>query len=103
RQPQTTETKPFKLHTTASTIYAVDYDFGRAGYAYNDSVDADYHLNTNNYAAWNNGNAYRSDGVDIEKCADVVTNGFQVGWVEAGDWMQYTIQSAEAMTYNMLL
>lgn len=103
RQPQSTETKPFKSNTTASTIYAVDYDFGRAGYAYADSLDADYHLTNNNNTAWNNGYAYRSDGVDIEKCTDLVTNGFQVGWVENGDWMQYTIQSPKPFTYNILL
>lgn len=103
RQPQTTETKPFKTHTTASTIYAVDYDFGRAGYAYNDSIDANYHLNTNKYTAWNNAYNYRNDGVDIDICNDATTNGFCVGWVENGDWTQYTIQSPEATTYNILL
>ena len=103
RQPQTTETKPFKANTTASTIYAVDYDFGRAGIAYSDKVDANYHLTNNNYTAWNTGYAYRNDGVDIENCSDAVSNGFHVGWVEDGEWMQYSIQSAEAMTYNVLL
>lgn len=103
RQPQTAETKPFKANTTASTIYAVDYDFGRAGIAYSDKVDANYHLTNNNYTAWNTGYAYRNDGVDIENCSDVVSNGFHVGWVEDGEWMQYSIQSAEAMTYNVLL
>lgn len=103
RQPQTTETKPFKANTTASTIYAVDYDFGRAGVAYSDKVDANYHLTNNNYTAWNTGYAYRNDGVDIENCSDAVSNGFHVGWVEDGEWMQYSIQSAEAMTYNVLL
>ena len=103
RQPQTTDTKPFKTNTTASTIYAVDYDFGRSGVAYSDKVDADYHLTTDNYTAWNTGYAYRNDGVDIENCSDAVTNGFDVGWVEDGEWMQYTIQSTEAMAYNMLL
>ena len=103
RQPQTTETKPFKANTTASTIYAVDYDFGRAGVAYSDKVDANYHLTNNNYTAWNTGYAYRNDGVDIENCSDAVSNGFHVGWVEDGEWMQYSIQSSEAMTYNLLL
>jgi len=103
RQPQTTETKPYKSNTTASTIFTVDYDFGRAGYAYNDSLDANYHLNTNNYTAWNNAYNYRNDGVDIDVCDDATTNGYCVGWVENGDWMQYTIQSDEAMTYNILL
>ena len=36
-------------NTTASTIYAVDYDFGRAAVAYSDKVDANYHLTNNNY------------------------------------------------------
>ncbi len=103
RQPQTTDTKPFKANTTASTIYAVDYDFGRAGYAYSDNTDADYHLSNDNYTAWNNGYAYRSDGVDIESCSDATTNGWDVGWIEDGEWMQYSIQSAETMTYNVLL
>lgn len=103
RQPQTTDTKPYKLNTTSSTIYAVDYDFGRAGYAYNDSLDANYRLNTNNYTAWNNAYNYRNDGVDIDVCNDDITNGYCVGWIENGDWTQYTIQSTEAMTYNILL
>jgi len=104
RQPQTTETKPFKTHTTASTIYAVDYDLGRAGFAYSDKADANYHLSNNgNYTAWNNGYAYRNDGVDIETCSDATSCGYHVGWIEDGDWMQYTLQSTEAMTYNLLL
>jgi hypothetical protein len=103
RQPKNTDTKPYKSHTTASTIFTVDYDYGRAGYAYNDSLDANYHLNTNNYTAWNNAYNYRNDGVDIDVCNDAITNGYCVGWVENGDWTQYTIQSAEAMTYNILL
>ncbi|HET9569939.1 MAG TPA: carbohydrate-binding protein [Bacteroidales bacterium] len=103
RQPSSLETVPFKNHTTSSTIFAVDYDFGRAGLAYSDSLDANYRLSNNTSSSWNNGYSYRNDGVDIEKCTDIVTNGYQVGWVEKGDWMQYTIQSTEALTYNILL
>ena len=104
RQPQTKDTKSFKTNTTESTVFAVDYDYGRAGYAYSDKVDANYHLSNNgNYTAWNNGFAYRNDGVDIESCSDAVTNGYHVGWIDDGEWMQYTIQSAESMTYNILL
>jgi hypothetical protein len=103
RQPQTTETLPYKRYTVSDIIYAVDYDLGRAGYAYSDSLDADYHLSNNNYTAWNNGWAYRSDGVDIDVCFDATTNGYSIGWIENGDWTQYTIQSTEAMTYNVML
>ncbi|MDD4969311.1 MAG: carbohydrate-binding protein [Paludibacter sp.] len=103
RQPYTTETIPFKLNTPASTIYAVDYDLGRANYAYWDKVDADYHVSTGQYDAWNSGNAYRNDGVDIQSCTDAVTNGYNVGWIEDGEWMAYTIQSDVPMTYNVMI
>lgn len=103
RQPNTVETIPFKANTTSSTIYAADYDLGRAGYAYWDKVDADYHISNNQYTAWNSGYAYRNDGVDIQTCNDATTNGYCVGWIEDGEWMQYTIQSGAAMTYSLLL
>ena len=103
RQPYTTETLPYKSNTTSSTIYAVDYDLGRANYAYWDKVDADYHISTDQYTAWNSGFVYRNDGVDIQSCNDATTNGYCVGWIEDGEWMQYTIQSEAAMTYNLLL
>ena len=102
RQPHSTETLPFKPYNTSNTIFAVDYDLGQANYAYWDKVDADYHVSTNQYTAWNNGNLYRNDGVDIEACSDAVTNGYSVGWIEDGEWMQYTLQSETAMTYNVL-
>jgi len=103
RQPHSTETLPFKPTNTSSTIFAVDYDFGQSNYAYWDKVDADYHVSTNQYTTWNNGNFYRNDGVDIEGCTDAVTNGYSVGWIEDGEWMQYSIQSEAPMTYNVLL
>ena len=37
-----------------------------------------------------NGNerhSYRNDGVDIESCTDSLTNGFNVGWIEDGEWI----------------
>jgi endoglucanase len=103
RQPYTTETLPFKPNHTSSAIFAVDYDLGQANYAYWDKVDADYHVSTNKYTPWNNGNKYRNDGVDIEACSDTLTNGYSVGWIEDGEWMQYTIQSEAAMTYNLFI
>lgn len=104
RQPFTNETKPYKYNTTDSTVFATNYDFGVAGEAYYDIQDADYHVTTDSYTAWNNGYNYRNDGVDIESgCTDIITNGYNVGWIENGDWMQYTLQSTESKTYNMLV
>jgi len=103
RQPSSLETAPFKIHTTSSTIYAVDYDLGRADYAYSDKADADYHVSNNINTPWNTGDSYRNDGVDIESCKDAITNGYSVGWIESGEWMQYTIQSDAAKTFDILL
>jgi len=103
RQPSSLETRPFKMHNPASTIYAVDYDLGRADYAYRDKEDADYHVSNNINTPWNTGDSYRNDGVDIESCKDAITNGYSVGWIEDGEWMQYTIQSDAASTYDLLL
>ncbi|MDD3077510.1 MAG: cellulase family glycosylhydrolase [Paludibacter sp.] len=104
RQVTTDETIPFKYNTTDSTIFTTDYDLGVAGAAYYDTEDADYHVSTNTYTAWNNGYAYRNDGVDIESgCSDAVTNGYSVGWIEGGEWTQYTVYSESEKSYTILL
>ena len=104
RQPHTTETKPFKTHTTSQNIFAVDYDLGRNNYAYFDTDTANYHQNTGEFKAWNIGWEYRNDGVDIEKCDDSeATNGYNVGWVNGGEWLQYTINSEAHASYKLEL
>jgi hypothetical protein len=76
-------TLPFKSNTIPGTIFAADYDLGRQGEAYFDTTT------TNNY---NNGFSYRNDSVDIEPINDVSpTNGFDVGWLDPGDWTKYTV------------
>lgn len=45
----------------------------------------------------NSGNAYRSDDVDIEAASE---GGFNVGWTDAGEWMDYTLNLA-AGTYDV--
>ncbi len=102
RQPHTLETKPFKGHRIGEPIFAVDYDLGRNNYAYFDMDSADYHLNTNEYQAWNAGWEYRSDGVDIEVCDDPETNqGYSVGWIEPDEWLQYTLNNTEKAVYRL--
>lgn len=102
RQPNSTETLPFRRHTTSDTIFTSDYDLGRNGYAYLDADTADYHGEGEDFTAWNQGWAYRSDGVDIEACEDApVTNGYNVGWTENGEWISYTIASDSLASYSM--
>ncbi|MHC2993751.1 glycosyl hydrolase family 5 [Pontibacter sp. HJ8] len=104
RQVQTNEVKPFKKHTLTgkATIFAVDYDLGRNGIAYFDQDTANYYISTGGErTAWNHGRTYRNDGVDILPIKDEVTNGYGIGWTQAGEWLQYTLQVQKAGTYSL--
>ncbi len=95
RQTRTTATKPYKKHVFPGKVYAVDYDLGRLHQAY---YDRDY-SNTEFRAPTNRGGEYRNDGVDIEACSDQTTNGYNVGWTENGEWLQYTIDVKQTGSY----
>ncbi|MCU0430165.1 MAG: carbohydrate-binding protein [Cytophagaceae bacterium] len=45
---------------------------------------------------WNVGNIFRNEGVDLEVCNE---GGYNVGWTETGEWMEYTIDIKESATY----
>jgi endoglucanase len=106
RQPHTTENLPFNIHAIEERVFFTDYDLGRNKYAYLDNDTANYHLEEgHDYTAWNQGWSYRSDGVDIEQCSDdgTLTNGYNVGWTEDGEWMLYSMSanSASACQLNI--
>lgn len=102
RQPHTTALMPYADNKVPGTIYAPDYDLGRYGEAYVDLDGAETtHSSGGDHVAWNKGWAYRSDGVDIEKCNDSYSNGYSVGWTSAGEWMKYTIDVAEDAAYRL--
>ncbi|UII20649.1 carbohydrate-binding protein [Fulvivirga ligni] len=105
RQPHTDETKPFKQHIIEANgeenvVFAVNYDLGKDGFAYYDKVSTNTTGNAGG-ASWNNGGQYRNDGVDIEACLDETTNGYNVGWTEDGEWLQYTIDVEEEGMYSI--
>lgn len=100
RQVYDATTKPFKEHIIPGKIFAVDYDFGRYNVAYKDT---DY-KNTSGSAggaSWNSGGQYRNDGVDIEKCTDTETNGYNVGWTATGEYLTYTANIAQSGKYKI--
>jgi endoglucanase len=103
RQTHSTETVPFKNHITQanSIVFATDYDLGRNGYAYYDNDTADYHVSTGKNTPGNKGRAYRNDGVDIEPCLDVTTNGYNVSSFEKGEWLQYSLTVPASGTYDI--
>lgn len=96
RRPLNNDTFPFKENTIPGKIYGVDFDYGNLGTAYND-------VSPNNVGAgsYNNGWIYRNEGVDIEKCTDSFSNGFNIGWIETGEWLKYTINVTQSGTYKI--
>ena len=102
RQVYSDETLPFEEHTIPGYIPAVNYDLGIRGEAYEDSDIATYHVSTGNYTAWNNGWSYRNDGVDIEPSTDFQNpTNHNVGFINKGEWMQYTIDVPETAAYDI--
>ena len=53
------------------------------------------------FSAWNNGWAYRNDNVDIQNNEDPLSNGYNVGWIESDEWMQYTLKDPTSGLYNI--
>ncbi|MCB9289563.1 MAG: carbohydrate-binding protein [Lewinellaceae bacterium] len=102
RQVYSEEAIPYNTQAIPGVVYATDFDMGIAGSAYFDDGLANYHVSTGNYTAWNSGWSYRNDGVDIEASEDDVnTNGYSVGWIASGEWMQYDVRVEESAVYDV--
>ncbi len=99
RQVQSNETLPFKENTIPGIIGSADYDFGSAGHAYFDTDIGDYHVSTGTWTGWNNGWTYRNDGVDIEESEDVDGQPYNVGFIEANEWLKYTLSTSFGDTF----
>jgi chitinase len=64
------------------------YDEGGQGVAYNDLTTG------------NSGNAFRTDNVDLEATTDA-GGGYNVGWIQAGEWLEYTVNVTTAGVYTV--
>jgi len=73
----------------AGTIQAENYDVGGEGISYHD-LDA-----TNTLGAYRTGS---NEGVDVEIASD---GGYDVGWIQTGEWMEYTVNVTTASTYSL--
>ncbi len=75
--------------TGGTTIEAENYDKGGEGVAYHDMEATNFGQTT-----------YRgSDGVDLGGTDR--SGGLSVGWIRAGEWLKYTVNVAQAGTYNV--
>jgi len=96
RQPDNNQTIPYNENLIPGIIYATDYDLGKLNYA---DYDTDYqNIGGGN---WNNGGKYRNDGVDIEDCTYLSSNGYNVGWCQNGEWLRYTCRIINSGTYKI--
>ena len=66
------------------TVQAANFDNGGEGVAYHDTTPG------------NTAGAYRATGVDIEPASD---GGYDVGWITAGEWLNYTVNVGSSGAY----
>jgi len=85
QQLQTPYTEGDVPHAVPGSIECEDFDDGLPGQAYSDSDTT------------NQGGAYRDTGVDIEVCSE---GGFNVGYMDQDEWLEFTIDVAETGTYR---
>ena len=88
RQTYGNNGSPWAIGSGTVRIQGENYDQGGEGVAYHDADSG------------NNGGQYRNDGVDIESA---VGGGYDVGWINAGEWLEYTVNVATAGSYNLKL
>ena len=104
RQPFSNATKPFKQNKIAdgAIINAVDYDLGVNSAAYFDNDTANQGSADKQRNVGNRGHVYRNDGVDIRKDS-AQYESYYVSDIEAGEWLQFTINNVQAGKYNVVL
>lgn len=86
----TGKSKPFGgiAKTAPTTVQAEDYDEGGEGAAYHDTDTG------------NNGSVYRQDDVDVKATTDT-GGGNAVGWFDATEWLNYTLNIPTTGTYTL--
>lgn len=91
---------PLKDNEIPGRIFCADYDLGLFNQAY---FDKDYqNINGPGGDAYNLGHQYRNDGVDIEECSDDITNGYNVGWIDSGEFLKFTVNFKEEGKYKIV-
>ena len=79
---------PYITMNLPCKVEAENYNVGGEGIAYHDGDAA------------NLGQQYRpSEGVDLQNCYEDA--GYDIGWVSANEWMDYTVNVATAGTYDV--
>ncbi len=103
RSAHTDEPAPFRDHRITregGVLEAVEYDLGKDGFAYHDTVSGNYYLSTGGpRQKGNDGGTYRNDGVDIASSVD----GFAISQMQPGEWVRYSFDSDGAYTLPVMI
>lgn len=103
RQVQTNDTKLYKKHSIPGKIFATEYDLGTIGHAYLDKDFVNYRVETGKFEEWNKGNSMRNDGVDILPCKNTDSNGYQVSFIEDGEWLLFTTEVSKQKVFKVAI
>ncbi len=102
RQVYSGEAVPYKIQEIPGVVHPTDFDMGVLNSAYYDTDVANYQVSTGTYTSWNNGWMVRNDAVDIEPSQDKInSNGYSIGWISSGEWMQYSVNVATTAIYDV--
>lgn len=71
--------------TIPGRVETENYDTGGEGVSYHDTD------------SYNSGGVYRNDGVDI---GHAIGGGYTIGWLNLGEWLEYTVNITSAGSYN---
>lgn len=82
---------PYKEQSIPGTIQAEDFDFGGEGIAYHNNTPDDGQKA-----------ARPGEGIGTEPTGDT-GGGYDVGWTNAGEWLEYTLSSVKDGLYNVLV
>ncbi len=65
-------------------------------------LEVEEYTDFSDFTSGNSGGAYRSDDVDVEATQDA-GGGYDVGWVQDGEWLEYTVSVVESGSYDLTL
>ena len=94
---------PYSNFSPPGLLPATDYDSGNNSVSYFDNWVEDPNKFSPETKSWNNGWSYRNDGVDIGSTIINNQKNYYIGWIEAGEWMRYTIKPEEPGNYKMMV
>jgi len=92
--------KPYAQHSIPGVIACSKYDFGNAGFAYQDQDYKKVRWDVDQ--PWNRGYTFRNDGVDIELSNDDDGADYSIGWINNGEWLKYTVTVTQVGIYDVV-